>query len=476
MKSQGQQAAGAAGAAGTTGATDPGANQPQGRAAAAVRRLEPHNQPGTKEQALPSSRLRGQSSRLKEQAPWSPDFPFCTKPDCAGCRSTCRQLGTHACRKGNRDLEPLCERRKPCMFEYQNQYPVLLEVRDKIISNIAAGRVLPPQQKSSQRAASTPEEQQVASARKEVDTEEGDLQDLQSSLEELEALQSSREAQVTEQQMRTQTEEDTHTVPQETHDNSQQQEDLEQEDLPIQRDHFGYNWPGREDVEEEEEEEKLYAPRMKQRVTFDKEDIERSLQEDQAMSAEAMADLRAATAAAAFGTMGDLVQNPLHKAPETNANKVFGHRAISPLTFEGLARQPPVSTWRGYLPGLPETTTMPQVQNEIWYDLRRPAHQDSVFHTPVGETMDKSQAYSTIGRASARSRMMNEDMSPTQMQAREVIRRGSSIPPHLFDTVLEAAQGRGSGQERRAQYNFHDVMREAERTLQQRQREGEATG
>ena len=90
--------------------------------------------------------------------------------------------------------------------------------------------------------------------------------------------------------------------------------------------------------------------------------------------------------------------------------------------------------------------------------------------------MDKSQAYSTIGRASARSRMMNEDMSPTQMRALEVIRRGSSIPPHQFDTVLDAAQGRGPSQERRAQYNFDDVMREAERTLQRRQREGEATG
>merc|ERR1712012_1204761 len=162
MKSQGQQAAGAAGAAGTTGAMDPGANQPQGRAAAALRRLEAHNQPGHKEQALPSSRLRGQGSRLKEQAPWSPDFPFCTKPDCAGCRSTCRQLGTFGCQFCVQDLEPLCERRKPCMFEYQNQYPVLLEVRDKIVSNIAAGKILPLQQKSSQRAASTPEEQQVA--------------------------------------------------------------------------------------------------------------------------------------------------------------------------------------------------------------------------------------------------------------------------------------------------------------------------
>merc|ERR1712012_1243346 len=178
MKSQGQGQQ-AAGAAGATGETNPGANQPQGRAAAAVRRLESHNQPGQKEQALPSSRLRGQSSRLKEQAPWSPDFPFCTKPDCAGCRSTCRQLGTFGCQFCDQDLEPLCERRKPCMFEYQNQYPVLLEVRDKIASNIAAGKALPPQQKSSQRAASTPEELQVASAGKEADTEEGDLQDLQ---------------------------------------------------------------------------------------------------------------------------------------------------------------------------------------------------------------------------------------------------------------------------------------------------------
>ena len=88
MKSQGQQAA---------GATDPEANQPQARAATALRRLEPHNQPGNKEQAHPSSRLRAQGSRLKELAPRSPDFPFCTKPECAGCRSTCRKLGAIAC-------------------------------------------------------------------------------------------------------------------------------------------------------------------------------------------------------------------------------------------------------------------------------------------------------------------------------------------------------------------------------------------
>ena len=457
MKSQGQQAA---------GATDPEANQSQARAATALRRLEPHNQPGNKEQALPSSRLRGQGSRLKEQAPWSPDFPFCAKPECAGCRSTCRKLGAIACQLCDQDLEPLCERRKPCQFEYQDQYPVLLEVRDKMIHNFTVGRMPPPQQKSPQRTTSTPEEQQVTSARKEVELEEEDLED----------LQGSKEAQVTEQQMRTQMEEETHTFPQNTPAIPHQQEDLEQEDVPVQEDPIGFGWAGKfnyhgprsimtKDVEENEEEEKL-QPQERQRVTFYEEDRETDLYEGEPLSA------------AAAAIVQDIVRNPLHTAPATNTNRIFGAHVISPPTFEGLAQQPPASTWRGYLPGLPETTTMPQVQNEIWNDLRRPAAlQDSVFHTPVGETVDRSQAYSTIRGASAQSRMMNEDMSPAQMQALEMIRRGSSIPPHQFDTVLEAAQRGGPpSQERRAQYNFHDRMREAEKNLQLRQREGEAMG
>ena len=88
-----------------------------------------------------------------------------------------------------------------------------------------------------------------------------------------------------------------------------------------------------------------------------------------------------------------------------------------------------------------------------------------------------SQAYSTIRGASAQSRMMNEDVSQAQVQALEMIRRGGSIPPHRIGAVLEAAQRRGPpSQERRVQYNFHDRMREAEKALQLRQREGEATG
>ena len=76
---------------------------------------------------------------------------------------------------------------------------------------------------------------------------------------------------------------------------------------------------------EGEDEEKLY-PRMKQRVTFHEEDMEEDLQENEAMSAVAAADLRAATAAAA--AMNDLVQNPLHTAPGTNAPRIFGAQAI----------------------------------------------------------------------------------------------------------------------------------------------------
>merc|ERR1711994_1173781 len=68
------------------------------------------------------------------------------------------------------------------------------------------------------------------------------------------------------------------------------------------------------------------------------------------------------------------------------------------------------------------------------------------------------------------------------MQALEMIRRGSSIPPHQFDTVLEAAQRGGPpSQERGVQDTFQARMREAEKALQLRQRdlrqrEGEATG
>ena len=189
VMSQGQQAA---------GAPDPEANQQQARAAAALRRLQPFNQPGNKELAPPGSRLRAQGSRLKELAPQSPDFPFCTRPDCAGCRLTCRNVAAIACQLCERDLEPLCERRKPCQFKYQDQYGALLEIRDKMIHDItlAQERASLPQQKLPQRTTSTPadEEQQVAITRREVEVEEGEAQD----------LQSSKEAQITEQQSRPQ--------------------------------------------------------------------------------------------------------------------------------------------------------------------------------------------------------------------------------------------------------------------------------
>ena len=224
------------------------------------------------------------------------------------------------------------------------------------------------------------------------------------------------------------------------------------------------------DVEENEEEEKM-QPQERQRVTFYEDDREKDLYEDEPLSAAAAAIVK------------DIVQNPIHTAPETNASRIFGAQAISPLTFGGLAQQPPASTWRGYLGGLPEMTTMPQVQNEVWNDLRRPAAlQDSVFHTPAGETVDRSQAYSTIRGASAQSRMRGEDVrdevgSRAQVQALEMIRRGGSIPPHQIEAVLEAAQRRDPpSQERRVQDTFHDRMREAEKALQLRQREGEATG
>ena len=96
--------------------------------------------------------------------------------------------------------------------------------------------------------------------------------------EDLEDLQGSEEAQVTEQQMRTQMEEDTHTFPQDTPAISHQQEDLGQEDLPVQGDPIDFGWAGRfnyhgprsimaKDVEENEEEEKM-QPQERQRVTF----------------------------------------------------------------------------------------------------------------------------------------------------------------------------------------------------------------
>ena len=151
----------------------------------------------------------------------------------------------------------------------------------------------------------------------------------------------------------------------------------------MQEDPIGFGWAGKfnyhgprsirtKDVEENEEEEKL-QPQERQRVTFYEEDREKDLYVGEPLSA------------AAEAIVQDIVRNPLHTAPATNTNRIFGAHVISPPTFEGLAQQPPASTWRGYLPGLPETTTMPRVQNEIWNDLRRPATpQDSVF--PVSYT------------------------------------------------------------------------------------------
>ena len=243
-----------------------------------------------------------------------------------------------------------------------------------MIHNFTLGRASLPQQKLPQRTTSTPadEEQQVAITRREVEVEEGEAQD----------LQSSKEAPTTEQQMRTQMEEDTQTFPQDTPAISHRQEDLRQEDLPAQGDPIGFGWAGREDVEEGEEEEKMY-PQGRQKVTFHEENREEDLYGNEALSA------------AAAATVKDIVQNPLHTAPETNAPRIFGAQAISPPTFGGLAQQPPAPTWRGYLGGLPEMTTMPQVQNEVWDALRRPAAlQDSIFHTPAGETVDRSQVYS----------------------------------------------------------------------------------
>ena len=214
VMSQGQQAA---------GAPDPEANQQQTRAAAAVRRLQPFNQPGNKELAPPGSRLRAQGSRLKELVPQGPDFPFCAKPECAGCRSTCRNLAAVGCQLCECDLEPLCERRKQCQFEYQDQYEVLLEIRDEMIRNFTSVKEKTPFLQQKTPSATADEEQQVASTRREEEIEEGDPQD----------LQSSKEAPITEQQLRTPVEPDTQTFPQDTPAISQRQEDLRREDLPV---------------------------------------------------------------------------------------------------------------------------------------------------------------------------------------------------------------------------------------------------
>ena len=202
VTSQGQQAAGQQAA----GAPDPEANQQQTRAAAAVRRLQPFNQPGNKELAPPGSRLRAQGSGLKELVPQSPDFPFCAKPECAGCRSTCRNLATVGCQLCEHDLEPLCERRRPCQFEYEDQYEVLLEIRDEMIRNFTSVKEKTPFLQQKTPSTTADEEQQVASTRREEEIEEGDPQD----------LQSFKEAPITVQQLRTPVEQDTQTFPQDT--------------------------------------------------------------------------------------------------------------------------------------------------------------------------------------------------------------------------------------------------------------------
>ena len=62
-----------------------------------------------------------------------PDFPFCKRPECPGCSSTCRKMATVACQLCERDLEHLCERREQCQFEYQNEYEAMLGVRNTVV-------------------------------------------------------------------------------------------------------------------------------------------------------------------------------------------------------------------------------------------------------------------------------------------------------------------------------------------------------
>ena len=131
-------------------------------------------------------------------------------------------------------------------------------------------------------------------------------------------------------------------------------------------------------------------------------------------------------------------------------------------------------------------TAMPQVQREVWTELRQPTiPQDSIFLTPAGEAGDKSQVYSTMRGASTQSRMRDEDVrDEIGRQAHnklDLIRRGVSIAPHQMSAVLEEAAQRRSNssppsQRREVEDTFQNRMREAERALQLKQRAGEATG
>lgn len=222
---------------------------------------------GVGKDLLPTSPLLLQMvpTRGQRALATGPDFPFCKRPECPGCLSTCRKMATVACQLCERDLEHLCERREQCQFEYSEEYEAMLGIRNTVIHSFTPVQEKTPllQPKLPQKTPTTTadEEQQVASTRREEERGEGVAQ---------EDLQNSKEAPEAVQQLRTPVlEQDTQTFSQQDAHAISQQGDLRQEDPP--QSHQGFGWPDKEDVDEDEEEEKIY-PQERQKVTFREED------------------------------------------------------------------------------------------------------------------------------------------------------------------------------------------------------------
>ena len=81
-------------------------------------------------------------TRKQQAMATGPDFPFCKRPECPGCTSTCRNIAAAPCQLCQRDLEHLCERRKQCQYEYQDEYEAMMGIRNTVASRLLSAEAV----------------------------------------------------------------------------------------------------------------------------------------------------------------------------------------------------------------------------------------------------------------------------------------------------------------------------------------------
>ena len=145
--------------------------------------------------------------------------------------------------------------------------------------------------------------------------------------------------------------------------------------------------------------------------------------------------------------MKEMKESVLQKLPETKQYKTFGAGALSPLSFGDLAKEEQ-SSWRDG--GLPKVTTVPEVQQVIWNQYRRPVDpQEDNFQTPMEDIQrmgERSRVESILRRVDPihtgtgdeeiRDRMLNKQSLAKQ----DLLKRAISIPRRQMSAVVEEKQ------------------------------------